>query len=180
MAAVIRTFADALVANGPAPEYAKALMLYGQFVGDWETETRAFLPTGEVEESRWDVRFDWVLEGRAVQDAWISPPRNGAAMGWHEPGNRFSTTLRLYDPRTDAWTILWANPPSGVVITQIGRQCGDEIVQESPRGPDGALSRWVYRDITPVSFRWCSEVSTDNGDTWTLIQEMRARRASRT
>lgn len=170
------TFARALVADGPASEYAGKLNLYGQFVGDWVTQARAFLPDGTVEITEWDVRFSWVLEGRAIQDLWITPPRTDASPAWHAPGNRYSTTLRIYDPGTDAWRIVWVNPPNGVVLHQIGRKVGDEIVQLGTLEPDGSQSRWVYRDIGPASFRWCNEHSVDGGKTWKLVQEMLARR----
>jgi hypothetical protein len=34
----------------------------------------------------------------------------------------------------------------------------------------------VYRDITPKTFRWCNERSSDAGRNWTLLQQMRAYR----
>lgn len=171
------TFAAGLLADGPADEYADRLALYGQFVGDWSTETRAFHADGTIETSQWDVRFAWVLEGRAIQDLWITPPRSGRAVGWREAGNRYSTTLRIYDPTLEAWHILWINPPSGTILRQLARKVGDEIVQTGEPADDGALTRWVYRDITADTFRWCSERSVDEGVSWQLVQEMRARRA---
>ncbi len=171
-----RTFAAALLATGPAPEYAEQLSTYGQFVGDWTTRTRTFAPDGTVEESEWDVRFDWVLEGRAIQDVWITPERRGRTIDWHEPGNRYSTTLRFYDPQLDAWHIIWVNPPSGGVMRQLGRKIGDEIVQDTVGETGDARIRWVWRDITPHSFRWCNETSSDCGLTWALTQEMQGRR----
>jgi len=71
-----RSFLEGLTANGPAAEYADQLMLYGQFVGDWLAETVEFAADGTVTHSQWDIRFDWVLEGRAIQDLWITPVRN--------------------------------------------------------------------------------------------------------
>jgi hypothetical protein len=117
------------MAPGPAVEHRDALMLYGQFVGEWATETTEFGIDGSTHTSRWDVRFDWVLEGRAIQDLWITPPRQEAEVAWHDPGNRYSTTLRVYDPRIDAWHIVWINPPSATIVRQLGRKVGDEIVQ---------------------------------------------------
>jgi hypothetical protein len=174
------SFASALLSDEPASEYAEKLNLYGQFVGDWRTETTAWLPDGSVEYTEWDVRFSWALEGRAVQDLWITPPRHKDKHLWHEPGNRYSTTLRVYDPAMDAWHILWINPPTGTVLRQIGRQVGDEIVQVGEVEPNGGLTRWVYRDISPDSFRWCNEHSHAGGSTWSLKQEMRARRVATT
>lgn len=177
MESVETTFSQALLADGPAVEYADKLMLYGQFVGDWSTETRAFGPDGSVDVTKWDVRFRWILEGRAIQDLWITPPRcGGRAPSWHEPGNRYSTTLRTYDPAQDAWHIVWVNPPNGIVLRQLGRKVGCDIVQVGEPKASGEWMRWVYRDITSTTFRWCNERSMDGGVTWELTQEMRARR----
>lgn len=173
---IFSSFAQGLLARGPAREYADKLALYGQFVGDWTTQTTAYLPDGGVEHSQWDARFAWVLEGRAVQDLWITPPRKGAAVPWSAPGNRYGTTLRVYDPALDAWHILWVNPPGGTIVRQLGRQVGNDIVQLGEADPNGDQVRWAFRDITDSTFRWCNEHSTDGGRTWRLLQEMRARR----
>lgn len=171
-----RSFVDGLIAKEPAAEHREALMLYGQFVGDWLTDTIEWHSDGSVHHSHWDIRFEWVLEGRAIQDLWIAPVRSGAPVAWAEPGNRYSTTLRIYDPGIAAWHILWANPPSGAILRQLGRKVGEEIVQIGDVEADGAITRWVYRDIESQSFRWCREQSSDNGASWLLRQEMRARR----
>ena len=171
-----RSFVAGLIATGPAPEHREALMTYGQFVGDWSTETTDWLPDGRTQTSEWDVRFEWVLEGRVIQDLWITPRRDERPVAWLAPGNRYSTTLRVYDPTIDAWHIIWINPPSGTVVRQIGRTVGNEIVQLGMVDAGGTLSRWVYRDIGPASFRWCNEKSLDNGISWKLTQEMLAKR----
>ena len=177
MGAPASTFAQGLIASGPAREYAQQLMLYGQFIGDWHTRTTAYLADGSQEHTEWDVRFSWVLEGRAVQDLWITPPaRDGRGTAWHDSGNRYSTTLRIYDPSLDAWHIVWINPPSGTILRQLGRKVGHEIVQDGDSDCEGRMTRWVYRDIKPETFRWCNERSSDAGQTWTLLQEMRAYR----
>jgi hypothetical protein len=36
------SLAEALLADGPAPEHAEALMLFGQFVGEWELEWSSY------------------------------------------------------------------------------------------------------------------------------------------
>lgn len=170
------TFIDGLVASEPAPEYADKLMLYGQFVGDWITETVEYGPDSTQEHSQWDIRFAWVLEGRAIQDLWITPRRTPGEVPWHKPANRYSTTLRIYEPALDAWHIVWVNPPGGVILRQFAKQVGNTIVQSGPADPNGDLSRWVYRDIQADSFHWFNERSADGGDRWRVVQEMRARR----
>lgn len=174
----MKSFAAGLIADGPAPEYRDALMLYGQFVGDWRADAIEIAPDGSETSSQWDVRFDWVLEGRAIQDLWITPVRGAERHSWHEPGNRYSTTLRIYDPRIDAWHILWINPPGGSLIRQIGRRVGSEIIQAGGVEASAELVRWIYRDITPGAFHWRHERSSDNGVSWRLVQHMRATRRS--
>jgi hypothetical protein len=169
-------FIDGLVSSGPAEEYSDKLMLYGQFVGEWYADTTVFKEDGTELHSQWDIRFEWILEGRAIQDLWITPIREDEKIGWHTSGNRYSTTIRTYDPQIDAWHIIWINPPSGSIIKQISRQVGDKIIQVGSVDQNGHLSRWIYSDITPDSFRWYSEISKDQGSTWQLVQEMRAKR----
>ena len=68
--------ADALVADGPDPEHAEALMLFGQFVGESELDWTGYDEDGnETLTERGEWIFGWVLEGRAVQDVWIIPGR---------------------------------------------------------------------------------------------------------
>jgi hypothetical protein len=172
------TFVQGLIASGPAPEHRDALMLYDQFVGDWVADTIEYAADGATTTTQWDIRFDWVLEGRAIQDLWITPLRNKEPLSWHAPRNRYSTTMRIYDPKIDAWHIIWMNPPNGHIMRQIGRAVGSEIIQIGDIEPSGELVRWVYRDITETSFRWCQERSTDLGMTWRLAQEMHARRCA--
>lgn len=83
------------------------LMLFGQFVGRWEAEAQAFLPDATVRKHYWQIRFDWALEDRAIQDLGITPPRGGPNVGkserWGPFDNQYGTTIRVYDPKTDAW-----------------------------------------------------------------------------
>ena len=60
---------------------------------------------------------------------------------------------------------------------QIGRARGNDIVQEG-KNDAGATLRWSFTDITPNSFRWLGERSTDGGATWQLQAEFRVRRVS--
>jgi hypothetical protein len=59
----------------------------------------------------------------------------------------------------------------------VGQRRGSDVVQEAT-APDGSLMRWSFVDITPDSFRWIGEQSTDNGKTWRLWAEFRLRRAA--
>jgi hypothetical protein len=173
-------FLHALCASGPAPGYDEKLMLYGQFAGSWEAEAHWLLPDETTRLHYWQIHFDWVLEGRAIQDVWITPPRQGprSALGlepWGKFGNQYGTTLRVYDPGSDAWDITYVEPYSCSRATLVGRLVGNRIVQEGT-GSDGSRLRWVFSDIGPDTFRWHAEVSRDDGVTWRKALEMLARR----
>ncbi len=168
------SFATGLISGEPSLNDTEKLMLYGQFVGDWVANATEFYDDGSIKQSKWDIRFEWVLEGRAIQDLWISPIRESNESETKSGANRYGTTLRIYDPNIDGWHIVWANPPSGTVVHQIGRLVGNEIIQVGNLDNFGNQSRWVYKEITQNSFRWCNEKTFDNGKTWKLVQDMYA------
>src|SRR5437867_12361 len=86
-----------LGADEPFPGLKEKLMLFGQFVGDWETDARYPQPDGTDIKAKGEIHFGWILEGRAVQDVWMGrDQRTGRAV----PAG---TTLRYYDPKIDAW-----------------------------------------------------------------------------
>ena len=92
-------------------------------------------------------------------------------------GNWYGTTLRVYDPTLDAWRIYWIDPATNTYRQQIGRQEGQDIVQEGSTDSD-ALSRWSFTEITARSFHWKGEVSLDKSQTWRLVVEVFAKRVA--
>jgi hypothetical protein len=111
--------------------------------------------------------------GRAVQDVWIAPSREVRGAG---DIGEWGTTLRFYDPDLGAWRSTWIGPEKRAVLPFVGRQVDDEIILEGTF-EDDLLTRWIFSDITPSSFRWRAVDSSDGGTTWTLLQEMSASRA---
>ena len=167
---------EGLGALGPAPEMREKLMLFGQFVGDWDIlEDRFYNSNGtrnlEQNLARGELHWGWVLDGRAVQDVWMSiDEKTGKAIPQ-------GTTIRFYDQKIDAWHSVWVSPTQGVVKTFVARQIGDEIVLEG-KTTEGYPVKWIFSDITPDSFRWRAVESHDNQRTWKLTEEMRIRRKS--
>jgi hypothetical protein len=170
-----RPFIEALVAEGPLGTQAERMTLYDPLLGDWDVDVVDHDADGTRRTSKGEWHFAWVLEGRAIQDVFIVPPR-GSRLAQPAQGNRYGTTLRVYDPATDAWRLTWVNPASGAMNTLTGRRRGEEIVQEG-RDADGSLNRWIFSEVTAQSFRWRGEVSTDEGKTWRLAAEFFGRRA---
>jgi hypothetical protein len=171
---------DILHSDGPAPDRADKLGLYGFLVGSWETTVIAHEENGKTHTNRGEIHAGWVLEGRALQDVWMLPhhperQRDAPPRQLPVTGNWYGTTLRVYDPGIDAWHIFWHNPATQLYTRQIGRARGPDIVQEG-RHESGALMRWSFTRIEPDSFRWLGEISADGGANWRLQVEVLARR----
>lgn len=168
-------FAQALMAKGPAAQLGDAASVYGWLIGSWNVRVIDYEGDGTKHESTGEWYFSWVLEGRAVQDVWISPPRPERNSSPPQPGNRYGTSLRVYDASIQAWRVTWINPVSGAHDELIGRRKGNDIVQEG-RDREGNPMRWVFTDITRNAFRWYGERTLDGGKTWRVETEFFGRR----
>jgi hypothetical protein len=167
-----------LHADGPAPDRAEALKLYGQFVGDWDADIVTYTPDGVRHQGQGEIHFGWVLEGRAVQDIWMIPRRHDRrpdTSAMPVAGNWYGTTIRVFDPALDAWRIYWIDPATNAYYQQIGRRQGADIVQEGTT-EKGTSSRRSFTGITPDSFHWKGEASFDKGASWRLLVEVFAHR----
>lgn len=161
-----------LESAGPDPALKAKLDLFGQFVGDWVFDVTLLRPDGSRETGSGEWHFAWVLEGRAIQDVWIAkyqPTRTGDA----ERG--YGTTLRFYDPKTDAWRVTWISPLSDTIIFFTARKVADEIVMDA-KNDAGGMFRWIFSEITPSSFHWRAVGSRDRGKTWLISQEFSVHR----
>ena len=167
-------FIQSLLAPGPIQQHAAKMTLYDALIGDWEADVIDYLPDGTKLTGKGEWHFAWVLEGRAIQDVWISPKRS-ERNAKQASANRYGTSIRVYDPNADVWHVTWINPVSGAFNTLDGRKEGDAIVQEGTDG--GRKIRWIFDNITPRSFHWKGEVSEDGGNTWRLAAEFFGRRA---
>jgi uncharacterized protein len=142
---------------------------------------RDFGVDGEVKRGSGEWWFSWVLEGRALQDVWIVPPRGLRTQGTWEihrtsaPNNRYGTTVRWFDQKLKQWRIVWVNPVSGAVNSLTGKREGDRMVLEGEE--DGHAIRWTFNDIQPASFVWRGESRHHDGS-WKLEAEFRLRRIS--
>lgn len=157
------SFVGKLVSAGPAADRADKMSLYGWLIGDWRFDATVHKDDGTTHQGEGEIHFAWTLDGRAIQDVWILP------------GIFYGSTLRVYDPAIDAWHILWSDPQRQVYARQTGRAQGKDIVQIG-QADNGVPLRWRFTEITPDSFRWLGERSLDNGATWQLQADFRARR----
>lgn len=168
-------FAGTLVSPQPSKDMADVASDFGWLVGGWEADVFDYDADGAVRTGTGEWWFSWVLEGRAIQDVWISPQRalrhNGCMP--QTANDRYGTSLRHFDREGELWRIIWTNPVSGAVNWLSGRRDRDRIALMGE--DDGDAIRWCFNDITEQSFIWTGERLGENG-TWRKEAEFRLRR----
>lgn len=168
-------FIESLSAAGPHPALGAHADTYGRVIGSWEGEVRNMMG-GEPARASIEVHFGWVLEGRAVQDTWITPARRDRGTR-AETLDWYGTTLRVFDPERESWRAAWTDPVSGHRIELEGRRQGDDIVQIGTRG--GRPIRWTFSDIRADSFLWQGHILDVDGASWRLEVEVEVNRIAR-
>lgn len=165
---------DTIVADGPHPELGEHAATYGRLVGSWTGTLYNHMTPGGVQTASIEIHFAWVLEGRAIQDVWITPARPDRERTTERVLDWYGTTLRTFDAKSGVWRARWLNPVTGFFAELDGRRQGDDIVQLGSRA--GRPIRWTFSRITAESFVWQGHVLEPDGITWRLEVEIRARR----
>jgi hypothetical protein len=161
---------EALHAEGPHPEHADKLMLFGRLVGSWDIVGRFFDEDGNVtRESTGEWHFGWVLEGRVIQDVIIAPRREGRGPGVQSKA--YDTAIRSYDPKTDSWRVTVVAPVYGATVHLIAREHDEEIWLDG-RDQDDNLIRWTFSEFSEERVRWQGFVSKDEGQPWVRDEEI--------
>lgn len=162
-----------LEASAPISSYPDKMEQFGRFVGQWDLLVTWYAIDGTIdrqEPGEWE--FGYALEGRAVIDVWIVPPRAERAVASEHRLGEYGMSVRFYDPQIDAWRSTWHGPVNRVVIPFIARQVDDDMILERTEGVE--TTRWIFTEISASSFRWMNMISLDDHRSWTLRQEMRA------
>ena len=174
-------FSDALVATAPHQSLGQVSDDFSWLVGGWQAEVRDFDADGGTRNGVGEWWFSWVLEGRAMQDVWISPPRaargdtpQGATAALSASSNRYGTTLRTFEHAGGRWRIRWTNPVSGAENQLEGGRKNDRIVLLGEI--DGGLHRWQFIDISDDRFTWQGYQLQADGEHWALTAQFDLRR----
>jgi hypothetical protein len=89
------------------------------------------------------------------------------------------TSIRLFDPVEQAWSIYWADnrsvqmqlPVKGSFKDGVGTFFGRDVHKGKP-----VLARFIWSNITPSHARWEQALSIDEGETWEVNWIMVAER----
>lgn len=161
-----------LAAPGPHPSLGEPARLWDRFVGAWDCDYTFYLADGGVRRARGELEFGWIIDGRAIQDIWITYPDDATKE------RDIGTSIRFYDDETRMWRVVFVSPAYRALTTVQGGAEGDRIVLRG-EGREGVSLRWSFNDIKPDEFVWRGEKSRDGGQTWQLREEHRMRRRTR-
>jgi hypothetical protein len=161
-----------LSAPGPHASLGDEARVFDRLVGTWDCDFGFYAEDGSVTHTPGELKFGWIIDGRALQDIWITYPREGSK----ERG--IGTSIRFFDRKSKMWRVVFVSPAYGALIMVQGGAEGNRIVL---RGLDdqGSALRWSFNDIQADSFIWRGEKSRDGGKTWKLEEEHRMARRNR-
>jgi hypothetical protein len=171
------TFAETLLSSGPHPSLGEHAQTYARVIGSWVGQLHNHMLGHSVPPASVEAHFAWVLDGRAVQDVWITPARSDRSPAAKASLDWYGSTLRVFEPASGAWRSVWTDPVSQLRIELLGRSQGADIVQIGTRG--GRPIRWTFSQIQHQSFVWEGHILNLDGKTWDLEVEMRFRRIER-
>jgi hypothetical protein len=112
------------------------------------------------------------IEGTAViRKVWDGRADLEEIEGESATGHFEGMTLRLYNPQSHQWNLYWANGKDGTLAQAMVGEFKDGrgvfYDQEFSNGR-AILSRNIYFDITPNSYRFEQAFSDDGGQTWEI------------
>lgn len=149
-------FTEALTSKTKSDIIPEDKNYFGQFVGAWKFDGEYLNDKNELCTSKGEWVFSWVLEGKAVQDVFIWPPRDERNKPLGD--NEYGTTLRFYNPETGKWDIIYSD--NGIPILLEADKVGKNIVlTERSQGK----MQWIFSDICANSFVWRSLYCEEDG-----------------
>ncbi|MBP1631300.1 MAG: hypothetical protein H6Q15_2193 [Bacteroidetes bacterium] len=169
-------FIETLVSSIPHPSTHEKLKPYEPLIGDWDFDWVGHNQDGTTWKVPGEWLFSWILEGRAIQDNWICPSRSLRNTGKY-PAGQYGTTIRFYDENEDQVKVVWIRGIGAQLFLFNVSFIDNQIIQQEVAiGQKSNLSKWVFKEIKPESFKWEAYLSDDDGNKWNLTQEVFAKR----
>ena len=155
-------FIDALISKEKHEIIPEEYDYFGQLLGEWDFKWHDNIGSEfeSVANGKWT--FSRVLEGRAVQDTFVTSKRNTLTGEFEQ---EYGTTIRIYNPLKKNWDIFYGC--TGEAIQLIAEKENDQIVITCVT-PISFQMKWIFSDIQEYTFKWKNIISTDNGKTWVV------------
>jgi len=155
---------ETLPASGPHPSLGDQARVFDRLVGVWDCDYGFIAENGAVSHAPGELKFGWIIDGRAIQDIWISYPTKGAS----ERG--IGTSIRFFDSKTRMWRVVFVSPEYNALVTLEGGVEGNRIVLRGVND-EGSRLRWSFNDIQADSFVWRGKKSRDGRNRCRLDEE---------
>lgn len=165
----VQAFSEALCHQGRSSRIPAECDLFGALVGAWDIVWIDHLEDATPRRVQGEWIFSWVLEGRAIQDAFIVPSRAERQRS-PQPDAEYGTTIRIYNPKTGHWDIFYGCPGEAIRLTA-RREGSDVVLLEN----ETQAMRYVFSGITPYAFSWRKERLNDAG-AWFAVAHVEATR----
>jgi hypothetical protein len=169
-----RDLVTALPAMGPHLSLGDQANVFGRLVGTWDVEYNMFTEDGKAKRFYGEVIVGWVMDGHALQDLFISYPKE------KDKPRVIGTTIRYFEPKAGAWRVIFIGPQFDYVRRLTGGPVGDDRIVLRGQDPDGTELRWSFNDIRRDTFVWRGEKSRDGGKTWWMEEEHHFKRRTTT
>jgi len=144
------------------------LARFGRYIGNWDIEDSRLGQDGETwspgEGGRWN--FACLGNGTAIQDFWMPPD------------GTVGTNLRIYNPQTESWDIVWAidTLPGFAHIQAVQDEAGNIVMHYKSPLPD-PLRRITFFPPDEHGWNWKLEISRDGGENWLEVYRIKATRS---
>lgn len=155
--------------NAP-PETAQ----FGQLVGIWDITDETIQSDGSWQAGE-GAEWIWyyILDGHAIQDDWIAPPRYGPTRD--DTLRQHGTNLRIYDPVAQRWDLAWISNTDKKLSTFTATAQGDSALVMRGIHASGNDARVTFFDITDTRFEWKLEFAQEDGS-WREVYRIHAMR----
>lgn len=128
---------------------------FEKLIGSWRID---YVDNRNSHVMKGEWHFSWILEGMAIQDVIVLP------------GYEYGTTLRIYNPNTHNWDIVYGY--TGKVIRLEARKEGDKIVLTNL---EDKRKKWVFAKIEDNHFHWQDVTVKEDGE-WHINFDLLAER----
>lgn len=128
---------------------------FGKLIGGWKID---YIDNSNSRTIKGEWHFSWVLDGMAIQDVILLPDYE------------YGTTLRVYNPRTNAWDVAYCF--TGKIMRLEARKQDGKVVLTHI---DNAKRKWVFSEIGQDEFHW-QDVTVQDDGVWHADFDICARR----
>jgi hypothetical protein len=135
---------------------------YAFIIGEWDCKTRFMSgPGGEFTEGRATWTGEYILDGWAIQDTWVSKRPDGS--------ESIGINIRSFNKEAGVWDNRWLAQGALKWSVFSSRMVGDTMVMTGGGGRDAVgefVDRNTFYDIRKDSWSWRKDRSYDGGKTW--------------